>query len=789
MTKLNGLIIDDESLFEGALRNGINLFLGSGFAKLARGESGILPTGYEFEQELRLEFKDLNLPTTLDLSTISTIIKSQRAAAFRDFCTNRFSVVSFDERYGSIFSQNVKSIFTTNIDNLVPKVVDLHQGRYIHDIFLAGNSPTDERSISYFALHGCVNHGQRDYVFGTTEIASAYGDDPQLWNYFAQKLSTMPTLFWGYGMRDSGTLQAMQSAAKGGRSAAQNKWILLKPEEKSNEAYYRALDLTPIYGDSESMLDYFDSLDMPLKSQVKYGEAFSAAEFPEFRIPAPSSVPVREANFFFEGSEPSWYDIFQNIPAFTEHVRRISNLIAGGKDILIQGVAASGKTTLLKMLANAQENPRESILFVSGYMETAKAEIMRKIIGERPVKIFWDNVFDTTEAVSVIQSIPNAQLIAADRDYIYQFGYHRLNMTNIEIYDCSDLVSRDTQRVIEKIPLNMRNMTRVREIERSKDPVSIFDVIQTVSFNANISTRIRKIFADLSKEDEIYRELFVLISYFHNARVPASFDAVASYCGLSGIGVMEVYGVMERLGGFVKEYNGAFSTEDQDYFAARSQIFAESCMDVVPAAILKKVITRVLKEISIVKIPFYSVFQRGAFRNELFARAFPNWREGLELYEMMVDVALTDRPKPYIKQQCALYLAQRGQFGDAFAMIDDAVRMSGGRLPTIRHTQARIKFEANIDIEDDLEGYVHESLISSMVELENCRNVDSRKQRHTEYFAKFALMLDDRYSNDETMELVVKAERWLAEETGRPGFSRRIARLLQNVRARLSIVR
>lgn len=777
--------IEDEASLRQAVGRGLNLFLGAGFSKLATGDLGVLPLGSEFEAELREKFADVPIADGLDLSTVSTILKSSRKFAFREFCTARYTVTSYEQIYTSIFRMNLKNVFTTNIDNLIPTLVDNEDERYLHDVFIAGSSPGDSRGINYFALHGCVDHAHRDYVFGTTEIASAYGDDPQLWHYFAQMLTTMPTLFWGYSVRDSGTLRAIHSATRPDKIGSQNRWILLRRDEKVNEAYYRALDLRPIYGDTKELLEYLSSLPKQ-ESQVTEGSAFAAHEFPEYQLPGTSSVPVREASLFFEGMEPSWYDIYQKIPAYTEHFNRIQDLIAGETNVLVQGVAASGKSTLLRMLASANRDASDSVLFISGYMDDSKARILKEIIGERSVKIFWDNMFDTTDAVSIVMGIPNAQVIGADRDYVFQFGYHRLDLENIKVYDCSDLSGVDIQRVIEKIPEALRKQSGAREVEASREPVSIFDVIERVSKTSNLKTRVRKIFSDLDGEDNIYKELFVLISYFHNARVPASFDAVSSYCGLHGIAVLDVYAVLARLGGLVKEYEGAFSDADQDFFSVRSQIFAESCIETCPPHLLKVVISTVLKEISIVKIPYYSVFQRGAFRNEIFVRAFPNWSEGLELYELMVELALTDRPKPYIKQQCALYLAQKRQFAAAFAMIDDAVRMSGGRIPTIRHTQARIKFEANIEIEDDEDGYVRGSLFESLRELEDCRNRDRRKQRHSEYFAKFALQLDDRYNDDETLELVTKAAGWLNEEVGRPGFSRRIARLRQEVLARLA---
>jgi hypothetical protein len=779
------VIVENEFLLKQALADGYNLFLGAGFSLESSGSRGSLPTGAGFEKVLRREFSALNLPSQADLGTICTIIKVQSAQAFRDLCNETFRVTTYNPNYKNILKTKLKSVFTTNIDSLIPQIIDDSESHYLHDIFITGSSPSDERGISYFALHGSVLHTNRDLVFGNTEIASAYGDEPQMWNHFSQLLNMSPTVFWGYGMKDAPTLQALRSAGRQGRATNAHKWIVLLPSEKENEPYYKALGFLIIYADTSDLLKWFKESFSTKNLNVRPSD-FSASNFPEYQIPNISAVPVRESSIFFEGSEPSWYDVLQKIPTETKHLISLRNIMASGRNVIVQGVPASGKTTLLKTLACGIPNYRKNVLFIDGFVDGRKADLIAKEISDSKAIIFWDNVFDQIDSLDVLTKCKNAQIVCADRDYIYQFGFHKFDFSSFDIYDCSEIERGDIQSLIKSIPDTQKNRSGIRHIETTDDPVSIFDVIQRVSKNSNISDRVQKLFIDLDKHDEIYKEIFVLISYFHNARISASFDAVASYCGLKGIGIFEVRPLLDRLGGIVREYDGAFGGEDQDYFRARSSIFAEQCVEVAPAAVLREVITNVLRHISIVKIPHYSVFQRGAFRNELFARAFPNWKDGLELYDLIFENALTDHAKPYIRQQCALYLAQKSKYREAFAAIDEAVRLSNGRVPTILHTQARIKFEANINIEDDDSEYVYNSLLNAMDQLERCYNLDIRKQRHVEYFAKFAIQLDNRYSDSDTYSRLRKAESWVVKEMSKPATSHRIKRLLRDLQISIS---
>lgn len=783
----NPVNIELEHLFRNALVEGYNLFLGAGFSVLASSKRDPLPTGSQFCDRLKNKFKDLNLPQAMELPLLCTIIKSRRLEEFRDFCIKTFSVENYDQRYTSLLRTKIDNIFTTNIDNLMFKITESSGEKYIHDVFLTGANPSDSRVINYFALHGSVLHQNRDFVFGATEIASAFGAEPQLWHHLSHLLATKPTLFWGYGLRDSGTLQAINNVIKSQGKSSNRMWIILDPSEQANEDYFRALEFNIIYADTSSFLEFYESFSNTA-SKAGVTSKNIGDSFKEYVIPSAGQVPVRESIMFYQGAEPTWYDIFQRRAANTSHVRALENIIASGRNILIKGVPASGKTTLLKVLACTQTDYRSSVLYISGYMDTAKADILSKICTDGSVKVFWDNVFDSADSAAIIQSNKNIQLIAADRDYYYEFGFHKLNMDNFLVYDCSDLSQSDQQVVLTKIPDNLIDIEKAREIQNRPDSVSVFDIVSYCVRDANLTDRVKRIFSDLSKEDRIYGELFVLISYFHRSRVPAAFDAVSSYCGLQGFKVNEVYGLLNHLGALVREYSGAFSSSDQDYFAVRSQVFAEAAIDESPKDVLRMVVESVLRKISMIKIPHYDVFQRGAFRNEIFARAFPNWKDGLQLYDDLFEFSPLERSKPYIKQQCALYLAQKGKYRDAFDCIDQAVTMSGGRIFTIKNTQARIKFEANINVFDDDEIYVRDSLFDSMKTLEECHKSDRRKQSHAEYYAKFSLKLDDRYEDEETYEMLQRARIWLEEEVKRPGSGRRLFKLLGDVQARVSTI-
>ena len=106
--------------------------------------------------------------------------------------------------------------------------------------------------------------------------------------------------------------------------------------------------------------------------------------------------------------------------------------------------------------------------------------------------------------------------------------------------------------------------------------------------------------------------------------------------------------------------------------------------------------------------------------------------------------------------------------------IDDALMLSGGKIPTIRHTHAEILFDANITLAHT-DKSARAELRKSLSILEDCRTYDRRKSYHAFKFSEEACNYYDAYMDIEATEYLKKAESWLEEELKNP-FSVRRAR-------------
>ena len=281
--------VQNENNLIAALNNEINLFVGSGFSTLAADNQGRnLPVGSQLRDELTTLF---NMSEDLTLAQMATILNSGRRREFRFFLKERFTVGEFDSRYKIIERLPIRSIFTTNIDNLIHEIYKESKAAYINDLDLHGATFSDRNSIDYIALHGSVLSEGRDLSFDSTELASASAREPDRWRYLSQALESVPTLFCGYSLSDSGTLTTLHPSAVDNREFS-DKWITVLPgTEASTIEYFKALKFQIIECDIVELLEYFETNVRPV---TKHNPTHTTRELlPEWSIPDIGEVPVR----------------------------------------------------------------------------------------------------------------------------------------------------------------------------------------------------------------------------------------------------------------------------------------------------------------------------------------------------------------------------------------------------------------------------------------------------------------------------------------------------------------
>ncbi len=765
--------IEHENTFKEVLKNGVNLFIGAGFSLLAKDCDGkVMPIGNQLADELIQEFS-LDRLKELSLSQICTILESTKKEALYSFLKKRFSVDNFSDKYYAISKLNLSSIFTTNIDNLIYRIFESSKDNYINDITQHGPVYNDKASIDYIALHGSIIHEDNPLVFSTYDVASSFSLDPDKWHFLTERIQKTPTVFWGYGLADAGVLQALNPGTIKGREH-KPKWIVLRDSDEAQIEYFRALDFFIIIANTEQLLAYVEDLKLFIKPSTKNSKQSTRDLFPEEVLPELGTVPVRPLLDFYMGAEPTWHDIYSGQLYKTSHFSNIIDSINSGKNTIIIGVPACGKTTLLMQASSDISTSAHKL--ICQYLTVEKSSlILRKLNGEHAL-IFVDNIADNIDALSILADAPNVQIVGSEREYNFDIVSHRIDRKKCNILDVTELNDKDLQEIFDRIPSEVRIHNFVQPKTELGILPSLYEVVETNIIKPSLRKRFNDVLKQLAVENISLHDLFVMCCYVHSCRTPVSFDMTYAFLRDEVSEFNQVYEMFKQLGALVSEYIGNLVDSSQDHFIPRSSIVSESVIQEVSSDGLRKVLLKYHREVSPLRICSYDVFRRRAFDASIAKKAFPEWKEGMKFYESMYE---RDR-SPFLLQQGALYLSAKHRFDEAFSWIDRAVLQTNNRVPSIRNSHAIILFRANIQKGSEDET-VKGTLKESMKILSECYRYDKRKTYHALVFTDHALQYWNVYGDSDGLKYLKTASEWLTSERNLWPWNRNVKRLQKRV--------
>jgi hypothetical protein len=390
--------------FERHLQSGINLFTGAGFSHLAEDSTGNqLPIGSKLKDEIIAAFP--GAPSALELPQLCTLISRTKKNELFNFLYNRFSVSKYDDLYRNLEHIEIKNVFTTNIDNLFQKIYEPSSNKYINDANFNGASFHDKQAIDYFYMHGSVLDKESSLVFGDLDIASAFSHDPARWNYLSSLMGRFPTLFWGYALKDAGTLQSFAQALN--EHNQKDSWIVLHPDHiKDGEInYYKSLGLKIIKSDTKDLLAYLDKFKSGSnKTNESTGQGIHP--FPEYSVPSNSAIEHRSIQDFFQGATPIWSDIYSPRVVRVRFYDQIVEMLNSGKNILITGGPATGKTTLLMQLAAFYDF--KGLKFFTKNITREKSKTIASGIGQTPAIFYIDEFQSSIEALETLSKLASS---------------------------------------------------------------------------------------------------------------------------------------------------------------------------------------------------------------------------------------------------------------------------------------------------------------------------------------------------------------------------------------------
>lgn len=751
-----------------AMKNGINLFVGAGFSLFAKDVDGhTLPQGSDLVKELH----DSVGPGINDLSKYCSVMERKKKSELYAYLTKRFKVSEYKDFYDNLNYINLKGVYTTNIDDLIPQIVSKSKLRFINEQAVNGDCPS-ANGINYLPLHGYVKYPEKGYVFSVEKIANIYNETPRVWSYLSSAVEKYPTLFIGYNMNDTGVIDSIL-AQKTFNNAQKAMWIILYNPSNDDIEYFEGLGFGIIISDTKEFLEEIPKLD----SWANYKINKSPLEdlLRGNVIPKDGrGLTQRPIDEFYKGMAPTWPDIQRNVIYKTSFFKVIENSVHHPtRHTIIIGAPISGKTTLAMQIGHSIQFGGIKLMFDS--MTMNKAEYIAKLVGKESALIFIENFTDDIEAFLLLSELPHVKVVGIDRSHNYTIINHLINPDKFEVINVTELKEQDIQGIVDAIPAEIRRSEEDIRKRKEKDSFdSIYEFIVRHVEGQSIENRYKEFINNLEKNDSELVEFLVLCAYMNKARVPMSIEVAWRY--FDDMDYAEILDMRNQLADFLREDDDDWLSEQNvDGYRPRTSIISDTILKYANKEIIADVMWHLLDSVPRFAICNYNTFRKWAFDKILVSKAFPNWKEGMEFYEKAF---LYDDNNPYILQQGALYLSSKRQYDKAFDWIDRAKTMTNNKYYSIRNSHAIILFDANYEhINTD----ARNMLMKSMDTLHECYNRDYRRIYHAQVYADQALRFFTKYHDSKSIEYLNQAKVWLQDELKDKSWAYELKPLLRRV--------
>lgn len=723
--------IDNENIFYERLKNGINLFTGAGFSLLESPSGKILPKASDLLAEICEKFS-INKSYSDDLERVSSVLKRNHSTEFQAYLREKYRVTDYNTLYDALNLINIKNVITTNIDNLVPLVMDNSKRYYLMNVNYYGPTKKDGQAINYIPLHGDVLLPESNLVFGKFELCSADDRNKGLFSMMYGELLKYPTLFWGYGFHDGSVNKILDYVLEHSKHEV---WVQLMPDD-SNIDYFRDLGVNVIVSNTEELLKSInDTLVDDLTNETD--SILPNAFWDNYKIPTltSKSVLVEPDKVFYESGKTSWYFVLSDIAYMTSWVEKIIDisLDSKNKNVIIVGLPFSGKTTLLMQIACKYGS---QVYYVNDLTESKAKLICNNCLSEKQVTILVDNCAEDICAYKLLADCPNIRTIATSDDFLFESSSHLLEGTIYKKILIDNISSTEAKRIFDKIPPLIRK-SHFAYKKNNNDKYSFFELI---------SNNVRNIITDNKVHDMLERvkdanteafELILLTAYLSFHRSALTTDIIFKY--FNDLNYDKLKQRIQLVNTYISELIEA-DLVDQDYYSLRTGLFATLTHKVALRKYTKEygeMILHFLREIQPNYIYKYYVFKRRAYDSNLFYQLFGNNAD--EVYQ----IVYFNDPSAYTLQQWALYKAKCHRYEEAFIDINKAINLLPNNF-SIKNSRAIILFEANKDKNySEAEPYLEEA----MDILSDCYHCDKRKEYHLSKYQEFAIYLKTQYDN------------------------------------------
>lgn len=755
--------IDNASLLAEKLCTGISLFTGAGFSLLPDQQGKTLPEGLELAQELVKKF-DIDEIYEDDLTYISEQCPKEELDSF---LRKRFTVTSYNPLYKVLNKIKINTYVTTNIDNILRSAVRDGNMYYINNMREYGAPMNNPNELYYIPLHGDVLDKNSNLYFSKSELTQVTTENKDLFDAMYTRLSKDSVLFIGYSFKDGGVMKVVTELIRNG---CHDIWIQCMPTDKKNIVFFKNKGCNIIEADTEALLKWIEAQEN-VKSKDMISQNSLCESLKAYRIPSLSDVPAIQNAEYLQKGNTDWYPILVNVPYERKEVNLLYNEALRKKHAILIGEKFTGKTTVLmqtalKVVADIKlylDAPRvEEAIFVCGQIQSQKAWI------------FIHNCTADIEAFKVFTAQPNLYVIGSSNEYQYETVRHLIdNEISYSTINVSELSQSEAREIYNKVPTGLKGTVfKYKSPKNNDDKYSMLEFVGNNIVNSFTKRKIASMLDEMLKKNKMIFEIITLTAYLSENYSALSYNILASYFNIP------VYPNAVELVKQAKEYLRSYAYDSmdvyEDYYLLRSKLFATNTRELLIrnhktayAAIIEKFI----KTVSSFRILRYDIFRRKAYDAELFSKLF-SYEQSNEIFSLLYQ----KNPNCYTLQQWALCKMKFKHYKEAFADIDHALSLAPNNF-SIQNSQAIILFEAN---KYDYSETALNSLKEAMSILRDCYNNDKRKIYHSQKFAEFAIILQEKHNCKDFIE---DAKKWILETIQEQGEN--ISKKTKELKARL----
>ena len=420
---------DEAFLIQQIGQNSCVLFLGAGFCWGMKNRLGIRPPmGGELAHNLwaHLGYKEafpsgMNLTKAFQLAANSKLPKKE----LQSFLEDRLLISDIPDIYNNIARPLWHRIYTTNIDDALPKIYSRASTQHF-DLTTYPSASIPERDqfldrVQCVYLHGRLPCSPDNLTFSIRQYAKRAGAFDRLYDVFVGDYSTHATIFLGTELDEPVFYQYLEAREGRGETARENRPRSFLISPSVTRATADLLDdfrIVPVKGTTEDFLNWLANIGhkLPTKDDLlatkiptlanvrrqvpdnlrndRMLKEFSAA-FHE--VPLQFTTPTEKSKYLL-GSSPRWEDIHQNLDAPRDMTSGLITTIEAD-------VKASQKLLILALLGTAG---------------CGKSTVLRRIglsLGQRGQRCYLSNCEDmplVRDVVSVLEKVQGRVVLLFD---------------------------------------------------------------------------------------------------------------------------------------------------------------------------------------------------------------------------------------------------------------------------------------------------------------------------------------------------------------------------------------